>query len=73
MAPSCDGRACLHLDELLDGTAQCRIYAQRPPICRVDENKPEGEAWIDFYKRVAQRCNELQEAEGIPESFRVRL
>jgi Fe-S-cluster containining protein len=73
VAPSCDGRSCLHLEEFLDGTSRCQIYADRPPVCRVDDNKPAEQDWTSFYEETAKRCNELQEEQGIPESFRVRL
>ena len=53
-----DGR-CIHLTY----DNMCSIYDKRPEICRVKSN----------FKEVANRCNQMQMAYGVPKKYRVRL
>jgi hypothetical protein len=56
--------------ESFDG---CAIYETRPAVCRFGAKKPPGQSMMDYAKEVAAGCNFLQEKEGLPESFRVKL
>lgn len=65
---------CKHLDL---GTNECKIYANRPTICRVDEMFEKYFSSIlskaEFYKLNAKCCNILQEQQGISENFRMTI
>lgn len=64
---------CFHFQEELG----CMIYENRPMACRVDEGyKVFFRSWMsreDYYHGNAEMCNKLQEAEGLPDAWRVRL
>ena len=54
---------------------KCKIYENRPLICRIDEMyKAFSKVWSkkEFYSYNAKACNELQRLENIDESFRVK-
>ena len=60
--------------EQLDEQGQCRVYATRPLVCRIDmmamlRRLPREEAWA----RNAEVCNALQAQFGLSPHFRVRL
>lgn len=64
---------CRHFD---DNTARCGIYAERPPICRIDEMHERLAPHLDrpaYYRAVVSACNDLQALHGIPESKRIHL
>lgn len=68
MPTKADGRTCIHLEG-----KSCKIYADRPDICRVDlmidkANDPEFS-----YKTNVKACNFLQQVHGIDESYRVAM
>jgi len=54
---------CMHFDE---GLRQCRIYADRPDICRVDRqyqlNYRTVMSWEAFVELNQEACNALQQA-----------
>lgn len=54
---------------------KCKIYENRPLICRIDKMYDAfSKVWSkkEFYSYNARACNELQRLEGIDESFRVK-
>ena len=65
---------CKHYDYATKG---CRIYENRPTICRVDEmyesayKKSYGK--LEFYKLNAEVCNKLQEINGLDSSYIVKI
>jgi len=51
----------------------CSIYDDRPAICRHGHARAAlGMAPDEFDRFTARICNRLQEADGMPESFRVK-
>jgi Fe-S-cluster containining protein len=61
--------SCGHLVDNL-----CAIYAERPDCCRVDVMiaSMAGDSAV-WRRETARRCNVLQELEGLPERYRVRI
>jgi uncharacterized protein len=63
---------CKFLDEK---NSQCKIYMNRPLLCRIDEAYEQVfYQWYskeEYYKLNSNACNELQVKLGIPESYRV--
>ena len=58
-------------------TNECKIYANRPLVCRVDEMFEKYFSSVlskaEFYGLNAKCCNILQEQQGISENFRMKL
>jgi len=56
---------------------QCKVYEERPLICRIEESYEEQ--YVNFYSKVdfyvlnAKACNQLQDAAGLPADMRVDL
>ena len=65
---------CRHFD---DDARSCRIYEERPALCRIDEGfETTFKLFMSkerYYAENAEWCNRWQEEKGLPESFRVRL
>ena len=65
---------CIHFDSISNG---CKIYNNRPTICRVDEmfdiKYQQYFTREEFYIENARICNLLQERYKINESFRVKI
>lgn len=65
--------SCKHFDQ----AAGCKIYAERPLVCRIDEGyqmfKHQFSSKQDFYIANAEICNDLQESNGLSSIFRVNL
>lgn len=63
--------ACRHLD---DAAGLCRIYAERPLVCRIDEAQAllaPDMARDDYLAANARACNALQVLHGIPDHKRI--
>jgi len=65
---------CIHFDSISNG---CKIYNNRPKICRVDEmfdiKYHQYFTREEFYVENAKMCNMLQERYKINESFRIKI
>lgn len=64
---------CKHFDQ----AAGCKIYKERPLVCRIDEGyqlfKNQFPSKQAFYEANAKICNDLQQANGSSLIFRVNL
>lgn len=61
--------SCEQFDGLL-----CKVYADRPLLCRVDDMaKARGWPQADAWAVNAAVCNAMQEHDGIPRRYRVKL
>jgi Fe-S-cluster containining protein len=61
--------SCLHLTE----DNLCAIYETRPKYCRVDESLPKGWHPVRWQMFNASMCNQMQEEDGLPEKFRLKV
>jgi Fe-S-cluster containining protein len=51
---------------------ECSIYAERPDICRYGHSIGSADP-AEYARFTAQICNRLQIADGMPESYRVKI
>lgn len=52
---------------------QCSIYESRPEVCRHGHSMVAmGLSREDYDRLTARTCNHLQEADGMPKSYRVK-
>ena len=49
----------------------CEIYETRPMICQIELGVPDSMTREEYFKFTANACNQLQEQQGIDESFRI--
>ena len=65
---------CRHLN-LIDNS--CKIYDERPDICRVDKMYDikyyQDFSKKEFYIKNAEACNYLQTLDGIDKSYRLKI
>lgn len=60
-------------DQLTDA-GRCAVYGDRPMLCRVDVMQAKSGLPAPLYHAVsAAACNAMQDADGLPSSFRVLL
>lgn len=72
LMPTKDGTNCYFQVISPEGKSTCSIYEIRPPLCRVDDGiLPRDTDLVSWHKKVGKRCNELQAAEGLDDSWRV--
>tara|TARA_R100000152_G_C6755503_1_gene179222 strand:+ start:567 stop:938 length:372 start_codon:yes stop_codon:yes gene_type:complete len=54
-----------------DSCTGCGIYETRPVICRIEFGVPDSMTTEEYFKLTAEACNQLQEQQGIDDSFRI--
>lgn len=62
---------CINFDSTNTG---CKIYDNRPDICRIDESFPRFSQVMtlhEYYKANAQVCNELQTEHRTPTIYKI--
>lgn len=52
---------------------ECSIYASRPDICRTGFSRGASEPEPDYFRRCADACNMMQEADGMGTEWRVNM
>ncbi|GAB3024278.1 hypothetical protein GCM10027051_31100 [Niabella terrae] len=59
--------------EMLDESNMCKVYDDRPVICNVEKfAELTGLDKLAFYKMNAKFCNNLIDAEGLDEKFKIK-
>lgn len=60
--------------EMLGDDNKCKVYDDRPLICRIDEL---GEAFMtdkkEWYKSNIRSCNTMMDEDGIDQSLRIKI